>query len=653
MTRLLIIGGVAGGATAAARARRLDEQAEITVIDRGPYVSYANCGLPYFIGGKIADRSQLLLQTPEGFWARYRVTVHVETEAVEIDRAAHRVRVLGPAGERWLPYDKLLLAQGGNPILPPIPGADAANVFTMWTIPDTDRLQAYLDSAKPKTAVVVGGGFIGLEMAEAFQRRGLATTIVELLPTVMGIMDRAFGVAIARELEANGIEVDTGVGVRAVHAGERTVELANGRRLPADVVLFSVGVRPELALAKAAGLAIGASGALEVDEHLRTSDPDVYAAGDMAEILHKVTGRRVRVPLAGPANRQGRIAASNALGHTMIYRGALGTSVVKVFESTAASTGLTEKAARDAGFDVGVAVVHKVHHAGYYPGAQELTLTLVYDRKTARLLGGQAFGRAGADKRIDVLATALQGKLTLHDLAAAEGRAGVRSAADRARCAKCGGARRVPSARVAPPHAGGASTGARYFLRRDADGVVVRGTEARFQATYDIFDPRPIGEPRRIDIHLDVGSQTVTFELAAFRCPERLRLVGQGGASELAPDTADGGRPAQRLGWLHEILGDVLAADGSRLHRAVPRVWRKRRDRELPCSRCLRGGACAFGLRGDRRRLRGGESVVPSRVRAGQQQSVALPAPGGMLCADMPACAPVAEPTVLCQGASM
>jgi NADPH-dependent 2,4-dienoyl-CoA reductase/sulfur reductase-like enzyme/rhodanese-related sulfurtransferase len=417
MTRLLIIGGVAGGATAAARARRLDEQAEITVIDRGPYVSYANCGLPYFIGGKIADRSQLLLQTPEGFWARYRVAVHVETEAVEIDRAAHRVRVLGPAGERWLPYDKLLLAQGGNPILPPIPGADAANVFTMWTIPDTDRLQAYLDSTKPKTAVVVGGGFIGLEMAEAFQRRGLATTIVELLPTVMGIMDRAFGVAIARELEANGIDVDTGVGVRAVHAGERTVELANGRRLPADVVLFSVGVRPELALAKAAGLAIGGSGALEVDEHLRTSDPDVYAAGDMAEILHKVTGRRVRVPLAGPANRQGRIAASNALGRTMSYRGAIGTSVVKVFEATAASTGLTEKAARDAGFDVGVAVVHKLHHAGYYPGAQELTLTLVYDRKTARLLGGQAFGRGGADKRIDVLATALQGKLTLHDLA--------------------------------------------------------------------------------------------------------------------------------------------------------------------------------------------------------------------------------------------
>jgi len=418
MTRLLIIGGVAGGATAAARARRLDEHAEITVVERGPYVSYANCGLPYFIGGKIEDRAQLLLQTPASFWARYRVAVHVDTEAVEIDRTGKRVRVRGPAGERWLDYDKLILAQGGNPVLPPLPGVDAPNVFTMWTVPDTDRLQAYLESAKPKTAVVVGGGFIGLEMAEAFRRRGLATTIVEQLPTVMAIMDRAFSVAIARELEGNGITVMTEVGVRAVHAAERTVELADGQRLSADVVLFSVGVRPELALAKKAGLVIGASGALEVDAHLRTSDPDIFAAGDMAEVVHKITGRRVRVPLAGPANRQGRIAASNALGHDMAYAGVLGTSVVKIFEATAASTGLTEKAAREAGFEVGVATVHKLHHAGYYPGAQELTLTLVYDRTTARLLGGQAFGHEGADKRIDVLATALLGKLTLHELAA-------------------------------------------------------------------------------------------------------------------------------------------------------------------------------------------------------------------------------------------
>lgn len=416
-TRLLIIGGVAGGATAAARARRLDETAEITLLERGPYVSYANCGLPYYIAGEIEDRAKLLLQTPEGFHARYRVTAHVDTEALEIDASAHRVRVRSPEGERWVAYDKLILAQGGKPISPPLPGADAPHVFAMWTVPDTDHIQDFLTTEKPRTAVVVGGGFIGLEMAGAFQRRGIATTVVELLPTVMAVMDRAFGIAIAKELEANGVSVVTGVGLKAIHARDKTVELADGRTIPAELVLFSVGVRPELALAKTAGLTLGVTGALVVDDRMRTSDPDIYAAGDMLEVLHKVSGKKARLPLAGPANRQGRIAASNALGRDMRYAGALGTSVVKVFDATAGSTGLTEKAAREAGFDVGVAIVHKEHHAGYYPGAKELTLQLVYDRKTARLLGGQAFGHEGADKRIDVLATALQGKLTLHDLA--------------------------------------------------------------------------------------------------------------------------------------------------------------------------------------------------------------------------------------------
>jgi NADPH-dependent 2,4-dienoyl-CoA reductase/sulfur reductase-like enzyme/rhodanese-related sulfurtransferase len=416
-TRLLIIGGVAGGATAAARARRLDEKAEITLLERGPYVSYANCGLPYYIAGEIEDRAKLLLQTPESFHARYRVTTHINTEALAIDAKGRRVRVRGPEGERWVEYDKLILAQGGNPISPPLPGADGPHVFAMWTVPDTDRIQRFVTDERPKSAVVVGGGFIGLEMAEAFQHRGIATTVVELLPTVMAVMDRAFGVAIAKELEANRVSVVTGVGVKAIHASDKTVELSDGRKIPAELVLFSVGVRPELALAKTAGLTLGATGALVVDDRMRTSDPDIYAAGDMLEVLHKVSGKKVRLPLAGPANRQGRIAASNALGRDMRYAGALGTSVVKVFEATAGSTGLTEKGAREAGFDVGVAIVHKEHHAGYYPGAKELSLQLVYDRKTARLLGGQVFGHEGVDKRIDVLATALQGKLTLHDLA--------------------------------------------------------------------------------------------------------------------------------------------------------------------------------------------------------------------------------------------
>ena len=415
-TRLLIIGGVAGGATAAARARRISETAEITVLERGPYVSYANCGLPYFISRDIPKRSALLLQTPEGFDARYGVKVEVNTEALEIDRAGKRVRAVGPAGERFIPYDKLILAQGGNPILPPLPGSDANHVFKLWTVPDMDRLDGFIETEKPRHAVVVGGGFIGLEMAEAFRARGLETTVVELLPTVMAVMDREFGEQVASELRQNGVQVLTGVGVKAV-GSDHTVELSDGRTLPADLVLFSVGVRPELTLARSAGLTLGASGGLLVDESLRTSDPDIYAAGDMVEVEHRVSGRKVRIPLAGPANRQGRIAASSALGRSMRYRGALGTSVVKIFEATAAATGLTERTAREAGLDVGVAVIHKGSHAGYYPGAREISLKLVYERGTGQVLGAQAFGHDGVEKRIDVIATALDGRMTVHDLA--------------------------------------------------------------------------------------------------------------------------------------------------------------------------------------------------------------------------------------------
>ncbi len=413
--KLIVIGGVAAGATAAARARRISEDADITLFERGPYVSYANCGLPYFISGDIPDRSELLLQTPEGFNARYGVKARVNTEIVAIDRSQKRVLARGSQGEEWVPYDKLILAQGGQPLMPPIPGMDAPHVYKLWTVPDMDRIHDALEQGRSKTAVVVGGGFIGLEMAEAFQKRGLATTVIELQPSVMAVMDPEFGRRIASELQENGVSVITGVGVQAIN--EHGVELSDGRQVPADLVLFSVGVRPELTLAKQAGLSLGPSGGLLVDEHLQTSDPDIYAAGDMVEVQQRVSGRRIRVPLAGPANRQGRIAASNALGQAMRYSGAIGTSVVKIFEATAAMTGLTEKAARDTGFEVGVAILHKDHHAGYYPGAEEMALKLVYDRKTARLLGAQAFGRAGVDKRIDVLATALHGQFTLSDLA--------------------------------------------------------------------------------------------------------------------------------------------------------------------------------------------------------------------------------------------
>jgi NADPH-dependent 2,4-dienoyl-CoA reductase/sulfur reductase-like enzyme/rhodanese-related sulfurtransferase len=415
--KILVIGGVAAGATAAARARRLDEGAEITIVERGPYVSFANCGLPYFISGDIQKRSKLLLQTPEGFDSRYRVKVAVNTEALEIDRGGKRVRARGPEGESWLPYDSLILAQGGNPIMPPLPGSDASNVFKLWTVPDMDRISAFIAGKAPKTAAIVGGGFIGLEMAEALTARGIKTTVVELLPRLMSTMDGEFGSLIAAKLEEKGVSVRLGHGLRAIHPEGSEIELDDGSRLPADLVLLSIGVRPELSLAKAAGLAVGPSGGLEVDEGLRTSDPSIWAAGDMVELTHKVSGKKVRVPLAGPANRQGRIAASNALGAAMRYSGAAGTSVFKAFDATAASTGLTEKAARDSGFEVGAALIVKEQHASYYPGARELYLKIVYDKKSGRLLGAQGFGAEGVDKRIDVLATALQAGLTLDEIA--------------------------------------------------------------------------------------------------------------------------------------------------------------------------------------------------------------------------------------------
>ncbi len=415
--RILIIGGVAGGATAAARARRISETAEITIVERGPYVSYANCGLPYFISREITKRSKLLLQTPEGFESRYSVKVLVRTEAREIDRAGRRVRVSGPGGETWLDYDALILAQGGTPVLPPVPGIDSPNVFRLWTVPDMDRILEFLEAEAPASALIAGGGFVGMEMAEAFVRRGIPTTLVELLPRVMSTMDPEFGGMIARRLEAHGVRVRTGVGLAAIDPGSASVALSDGARAAGAIVLVAAGVRAELALARSAGLALGTAGGLVVDEHLRTSDPRIWAAGDMNEIVHKVSGRTVRVPMAGPANRQGRIAASNALGMSLKYGGALGSSVVKIFDAVAASTGLTETAARAAGFDAAASIVVKDHHASYYPDGRELVLKLVYDRSSGRLLGGQAFGEEGVEKRIDALAAALHGKMSLDDLA--------------------------------------------------------------------------------------------------------------------------------------------------------------------------------------------------------------------------------------------
>ena len=410
----VIIGGVAGGATAAARIRRLKEKAEIILLEKGPYVSFANCGLPYFIGGDIKRRSNLLLQTPEGFFSRYRVDVRVHTEAVGIDRVGKTVLVKTPQGESVVAYDKLILAQGGSPLIPPLPGVTLDHVFKLWTIPDMDRIHKFIEDKKPRRALVAGGGFIGLEMAEALKHRGLEVTLVELAPQVMILMDQEFGAMVKSTLEEGGVTVKTGVGLSEIK--ENSVILSDGSTVETDMVLLSIGVRPELTLAKGAGLEIGTSGGLLVNDYLQTSDPYIYAAGDMIELVNKISGRKVRIPLAGPANRQGRIVGSNVTGDKVPYRGALGTSVVKIFDHTAAGTGLSEKAAREAGFDVGVAYTFKDNHVSYYPGGTMISFKLVYDMKTSRILGAMAFGKADVEKRIDVVATALHGKFSLEDL---------------------------------------------------------------------------------------------------------------------------------------------------------------------------------------------------------------------------------------------
>jgi NADPH-dependent 2,4-dienoyl-CoA reductase/sulfur reductase-like enzyme/rhodanese-related sulfurtransferase len=417
MEKILIIGGVAAGATAAAKARRISPTAEITMLEAGPDISFANCGLPYFIGGDIKNRSKLILQSPESFNEQYGVDVHTHTIVSSIDRTAHKVKTLDTrSGEQnTFEYTKLILAQGGRPITPTLPGADFDHVFTLWTLEDMDKISHHLEEKKPRNAVVVGGGFIGLEMVEALVKRGLNVNVVEMMPHVMAIMEAETAGFIENELLSYGVGIHTGAGVTEILP--RSVKLDNGKILDADMVLLSIGVRPTLQLAKEAGLEIGEAGGLLVNAQLQTSDPDIFAAGDMVEIEHRVNGKKVRIPLAGPANRQGRIAAENALGGNHSYKGSIGTSVVRVFEAVAGITGFSLKQARSAGIDADAVVVHKEHHTSYYPGAEMVTTMLIYDRNTGIILGGQAAGYKGADKRLDVIATATAAKLTISDIA--------------------------------------------------------------------------------------------------------------------------------------------------------------------------------------------------------------------------------------------
>ncbi len=416
MNNLLIIGGVAAGATAAARARRIDNNVNITLLEAGGDVSFANCGLPYYIGGDIEYRSSLILASKETFYEQYNVHVHTNTEALEIDRTKKIVKTRNShtGEEKSFPYDSLILAQGGKPVIPPLPGVDKSHVFQLWTLDDMDKIDNFIKEKEPKTAVVVGGGFIGLEMVEALAKRGIKVSLVEMASQVMPTLEGEIAGFITKELLDYGITLKLGKSLQSVE--EKKVHLNDGTTVDADFVLLSVGVRPTLQLAQHAGLEMGTRGGLKVSNTMQTSDPSIYAAGDMVEITHNVLGKTVRMPLAGPANRQGRIVAENALGASRPYKGASGSSIVKVFGAVAGSTGMSLRIARDAGFDADAIVVHKTSHTAYYPGAHKVTLMLIWDKISEKVLGAQVAGRVGVDKRIDVIATAIAGGLTIRDL---------------------------------------------------------------------------------------------------------------------------------------------------------------------------------------------------------------------------------------------
>jgi NADPH-dependent 2,4-dienoyl-CoA reductase/sulfur reductase-like enzyme/rhodanese-related sulfurtransferase len=423
---VLIVGGVAGGASCAARLRRLDESVEIVVFDRGPYVSFANCGLPYYVGNVIADEHALLVASPELFRARFNVEVQTETEVTRIDRSAHTITVRdGRTGtSRTERYDVLVLAPGAAPIRPPLPGVDLPGVFAVRTIPDSRRIRTWIAERRATTAVVVGGGFIGLEMLENLIHRDLSVAVLEKLPQLMPPLDPEMAVPLMEHLAAKGVRLHVGDGLARIEAregGSLVVVAESGARLPADLVILAIGVRPETTLAKAAGLHIGPRGGIVVDAQMRTSDPNVWAVGDVVEVHDVVTGQDTVLPLAGPANRQGRAAAESIAGRATQFRGVQATAVVGVLGLTVASTGASEKGLRRVGVtNFQKVYLHPGHHAGYYPGARRIHLKLLFSVPDGRILGAQAVGLEGVEKRIDVIATAIQFHGTVHDLAEAE-----------------------------------------------------------------------------------------------------------------------------------------------------------------------------------------------------------------------------------------
>ena len=414
--KVVIIGGVAGGATAAARLRRLDETAEIVVFERSGYVSYANCGLPYYIGGVIEDRADLTLQTPESFFARFRVDMRVrhEVTALHPDRKTVCVRNLETGEEFEEAYDKLLLAPGAKPAPPRLPGVGLERVFTLRTVEDTFRIKDYISAHRPRSAVLAGGGFISLELAENLRELGMEVTIVQRPKQLMTPFDPDMAAFMHGEVRRHGVRLALGRTVEgfAERDGGVDVLLKDTDPLHADMVVLAIGVAPDTALAKAAGLELGLKDSIAVNDRMETSVPDIYAVGDAVQVKHAVTGQDALISLAGPANRQGRIAADNICGGDSRYPGSQGSSVIKVFDMTAAVTGLSEAAAKQAGLDADAVVLSPMSHAGYYPGGKLMTMKAVFEKGTFRLLGAQIVGYEGVDKRIDVLATAIRAGMT-------------------------------------------------------------------------------------------------------------------------------------------------------------------------------------------------------------------------------------------------
>ncbi|MGR2703796.1 FAD-dependent oxidoreductase [Vibrio campbellii] len=439
MSKIVIIGGVAGGASAAARARRLSEDAEIIMFERGPFVSFANCGLPYHIGGDIQERSKLLLQTPESFLARFNVDVRVMNEVVSINRQDKTVTIknLLDGSEYQESYDFLLLSPGAGPVVPPIPGIDNPLTHSLRNIPDMDRIIKTIETNKVEHATVVGGGFIGLEMMEAFHQLGVKTTLVEMADQVMTPVDREMAGFAHAEIRKKGIDLRLGVALSSVEyvanqsianieageddahqhlQGKLTLSLNNGDQLDTDILIMAIGVRPETKLAQEAGLQIGSLGGIYTNEYMQTSDPSIYAVGDAVEEKDFVTGEQTLVPLAGPANRQGRMAADNMLGRQETYQGTQGTAICKIFDLAVASTGKNEKQLKRENIAYEKVYVHTASHASYYPGAETVSFKMLFDPATGKILGAQAVGKDGVDKRIDVMAVAQRAGMTVEQL---------------------------------------------------------------------------------------------------------------------------------------------------------------------------------------------------------------------------------------------